>query len=212
MPTIYGVEGANRGPDLPSTQQEWHVFERHFGIWLRDNAHTVTAEEGRPFKKATYECLALGMSSGVAVSVLLNKVMLIKRPFTRRLFSIFTGLYTVALCINYKRRPIYATLLRSPGRVGDAARDILHKTRKQTNVSQSAANAQDNRFDQDTHSVEPGDDYNYGNKKEEFRGDADFAPVNVEEFNERRRASKFKPPVAGKYKTWDDIRRENQNN
>ncbi|GIX61918.1 phosphatidylinositol glycan, class U [Babesia caballi] len=120
---------ANNQP-LPSTEQEWRAFERQYGRWLKDNAYSITAEEGKLFKSATYSCFAVGVSAGVIVNLALSKARLITRPATRRIFSVFAGLYSSAICINHKRRPIYAKLLTSSGRLGNAARQILNTTKE----------------------------------------------------------------------------------
>ncbi|GBE62687.1 hydroxymethylbilane synthase, putative [Babesia ovata] len=112
----------------PSTEREWRLFERQYGRWLKDNAYTISAEEGKLFKSATYTCFGAGLCGGIVTSLALNRSKVISRVATRRVLSAFVALYSTAICINRKRRSVYTELLNSPGRLGNAARHILIET------------------------------------------------------------------------------------
>lgn len=94
----------------PSSTEEWRVFEHQFGRWLRDNARMLTADEGIPLKKATYDCLIWGLGSGVALGLALRKSAIRQKTVACHAISAITGFYVTAVCMNHKRRPLYTTV------------------------------------------------------------------------------------------------------
>ncbi|CDR96196.1 hypothetical protein, conserved [Babesia bigemina] len=130
----------------PSTEREWRLFERQYGRWLKDNAYTISADEGKLFKNATYSCFGMGLCGGIVTSFALKKSNVISRVATRRVLSAFVALYSTAICINRKRRSVYTELLNSPGRLGNAARHILIETQGHLATSSETTTHADDTF------------------------------------------------------------------
>lgn len=206
-----GLESGERRDSLPSTRKEWQTFERKFGAWLRENAYTITEDEGRSFKSATYDCLGLGISAGVATDFLLAKVNMIKKPVTRHLFSAFAGSYATAICMRYKCRQLYTTILNSPGRVGDAARSIAMKTKEPNSTTlKSTSDTGDNYYRLYEPTMDSQNSTNhYTSSNAEFRREEEnsFSLGDTPNYN----LPDDKTPQRNKaYKTWEDIRKEKQ--
>nr|BAN65407.1 conserved hypothetical protein [Babesia bovis] len=197
-------------PPLPSNEREWRMFERQYGRWLKDNASTITRDEGDMFRKATYSCLGLGVSAGLLINMGLSKVNIIKKPASRRMLSVFTAFYFTALCINQKRRPLYNKLLSSPGSLGVAARKILNDVRRIPPVSENGYTTEVppsgvHSTPQTGIAAESSATYdNFVEPIEPF-----FTDSNSSISQENNKRTGFDQPSAGPYKTWDDIRREN---
>ncbi|KAK1938743.1 hypothetical protein X943_004015 [Babesia divergens] len=196
----------------PSSTEEWRVFEHQFGRWLRDNARMLTADEGIPLKKATYDCLIWGLGSGVALGLALRKSVIRQKAVACHAISAITGFYVTAVCMNHKRRPLYTTFLNSPGRAGDAARDILQKTRASAlSTTSSDPNLGDLHFVDhapvfESHGDKTSHDKEWANPMQEAR----HPEHDVHSSDTVSSGARLVSKIPGTYKTWDDIRKENQ--
>uniref|UniRef100_A0A3B0MLG6 Uncharacterized protein n=1 Tax=Theileria annulata TaxID=5874 RepID=A0A3B0MLG6_THEAN len=115
---------------LDINDKDWPIFERHLTKWITDNSRNLTTEETKYFKNATFISITTGISSGYITHTIFNKLNVIPNIISRRLISIFTGLYTSAFTLNKLRKKIYLKLLDSNGPAGNASRKILKSTKE----------------------------------------------------------------------------------
>ncbi|XP_951839.1 uncharacterized protein TA15610 [Theileria annulata] len=221
---------------LDINDKDWPIFERHLTKWITDNSRNLTTEETKYFKNATFISITTGISSGYITHTIFNKLNVIPNIISRRLISIFTGLYTSAFTLNKLRKKIYLKLLDSNGPAGNASRKILKST-KELNLTNDISpiylpnyqnklnnrNLQDNTYTNSNNnrnsrsmSSDRSNDGVVGDKgdntSDRIRLDntSDSIRLDGTGDRDRRDGNDYFIEYENKYKTWDDIR--NQSN
>ncbi|EAN33158.1 hypothetical protein TpMuguga_02g00873 [Theileria parva strain Muguga] len=207
---------------LSVSDRDWPIFERHFTKWLSDNSRNLSREEAKHFKNASIISLSTGVSSGYISNSIFKQMNVIPNVVSRRLLSVFIGLYTSVFTINRLRKNIYLKLLESIGPAGNASRKILQSTKElninndidpiylpnpnTTNSPNSLNTVNSVNSINTVNSVNSVNNVNSVNSENGLGGTGEYVFGDVLG-NKLVESENVKE---SKYKTWDDIRSQSQ--